>query len=111
VEAIAEIEQAAIDTDISIMPYTDIVTEFVNYIPDLMIVRNLQVTGDYVSVQFSKSSRTTTYSRSFNKLDNYFSYIGGLLGSALGIFFLLNYYSEQSYLVDIGSLILSDDNA
>jgi hypothetical protein len=80
--------------------------------PNLMMARNIQVTTDqYVSVSFSKSSTTTTYSRSFNKVDEYFSYIGGLLGSALALFFLLKSYSERSYLVDIGSMLLSNDNS
>jgi hypothetical protein len=42
----AEIEQIEIDTDISIMPYTNVVTEFVSSIPELMIARNLQITGN-----------------------------------------------------------------
>jgi hypothetical protein len=51
---------------------------------------------------------TTTYTRSFNKLDDYLSYIGGLIGSALVIFFVLNTYSERCYLIDIASNILEN---
>jgi hypothetical protein len=65
----------------------------------------------YGAVIFSKSSTTTTYTRSFNKLDDYFSYIGGFIGSALVIFFILKSYSERSYLIDIASHILSSEGS
>ena len=64
----------------------------------------------YAQVSFSKSSRSTSYTRSFDKIDTLFSYIGGLFGSALGAFFLLKSYSEKAFLMDLASKILVNEN-
>lgn len=97
----------------SIMPYTDIVTDYVTTIPSLFDARSVAVgiNNIYAEITFSKSSTTTTYTRSFAKIDDYFSYIGGLIGSSLVIFFMLKSYSERCFLIDIASVILENDNS
>ena len=58
------------------MPYTDVVMEQFISIPNLFIEKSHPVAIDkYAKVRFTKSSRTTLYTRSFNKIDNYLSYI------------------------------------
>lgn len=48
-----------------------------------------------------KSKKHITYSRSFNKIDNLFSYIGGFVGVVLLIFFILSSYSEALFTFSI----------
>ena len=111
VKASAFVEQYTIDTDVSIMPYSVQNVEYVTAIPELFTSQNVEIgsTGLYAQISFSKSSRTTTFTRSFNKIDSFFSYIGGLLGSALGAFFLLKSYSEKAFLMDLASRILVNE--
>lgn len=64
----------------------------------------------YASLTFSKSIAVSTYSRSFSKLDNFVSYIGGFVGAALVLFFLLKSYSEKAFLIDVGTLIFRGED-
>ena len=50
--------------------------------------------GQYVlDVRFNKSPKLTTYTRTFNKVDEYLSYVGGLIGTIIGLMFLLGKYN------------------
>lgn len=61
---------------------------------------------------FTKSSTSTIFTRSFNKVDDYFSYVGGLVGTVLLFFFILSGYSEKSYVIDIASEVFKpSDNS
>ena len=51
---------------------------------------------------FQKGSAKTTYNRSFNKLDNFFSYVGGLIGVVLSAMLIMNKFSELSFEINIG---------
>ena len=51
----------------------------------------------YAKIAFNKATYTTTYSRSFNKVDTYFSYVGGLIGTIIGFIFILNFYTQKAY--------------
>lgn len=94
------------------MPYTDEQVEKFIAIPNLFITKALPYLkqNNYITLKFTKSNRKTTYTRSFNKIDNYFSYIGGLVGTILLIFFLIQKYSETAYLIDISSEITITDD-
>jgi len=48
---------------------------------------------DYVKIILDKSIKTKTYIRSFNKIDNFLSYIGGLIGIFIMICFIINKYA------------------
>ena len=62
--------------------------------PDIFQTNSVTVVNDqYVKLIFVKSPIDRTYKRSFNKLDNYFSYVGGLIGTILGIIFIMNMFS------------------
>lgn len=53
-----------------------------------------QVTGDnYASFCLYKSSSSTTYQRSFNKIDTFFSYVGGLVGAIIGTMLIVQKYT------------------
>ena len=47
----------------------------------------------YVDMIIAKSSSSTTYERSFYKVDEFFSYIGGLVGVIISGMFLLASYN------------------
>lgn len=51
-----------------------------------------------------------TYDRSFNKIDNYFSYVGGLIGTILGVMIVMNSYSEKAYGISIASQLFHTDD-
>lgn len=88
------------------MPYTQYVTENVIIIPD-----NIKVTisaplaggGQLADVRLIKSTQTKTYNRSFNKVDTYFSYVGGLIGTIIGLIFIMSKYNETAYELSMAS--------
>ena len=51
----------------------------------------------YVQVVFVKSAEKFTIKRNFNKLDNYLSYVGGLIGTIIVIFITMSFYTEKAY--------------
>ena len=59
---------------------------------------------------FGASPETTTYERSFNKVDNYFSYVGGLVGTIIGLIFIMEFYTEKAYEVSIARKVMLDNN-
>lgn len=86
------------------MPYNEIQTEYVNSLPGLLSAKTKPVVGtQYASVVFDRSSVQTTYSRSFNKVDSYFSYVGGLVGTVLLLFFIMSSYSDMSFSIDMAN--------
>ena len=53
-----------------------------------------------------------TFTREFNKVDNYFSYVGGLIGTIIGFIFIMGKYTEKAYEVSIAhKLFRSDDGS
>lgn len=77
------------------MPYQDIVAENVTRVPESFTPSYyIPKTGQNLAeVLFQKSTSTSTYSRSFNKIDAYFSYVGGLVGTILGLIFIMGFYT------------------
>jgi hypothetical protein len=47
----------------------------------------------YVTVNFRKSPQLAFYNRTFQKIDEFLSYVGGLIGTVMGLFFFLNKYN------------------
>ena len=47
----------------------------------------------------------------FNKLDNYLSYVGGLIGTIIVIFITMSFYTEKAYEISIGKKLLLDDES
>jgi hypothetical protein len=67
-----------------------------------------EVKGDlYAGIYIQKSSNYITYQRQFNKIDNLFSYIGGLIGGIIGLMFIAQNYTDASYEIDIGDNLYS----
>lgn len=59
----------------------------------------------YASFFFMKSAKSTTYLRSFNKLDNFFSYVGGLVGTILGLMFVVANFTSMAYELELSERI------
>jgi hypothetical protein len=53
--------------------------------------------GTYAVITLSKASKSVTYTRNFNKLDSYLSYVGGLVGTIIGVIFIMGFYTEKAY--------------
>lgn len=92
------------------MPFTNIQTENFTVIPNRFLNTPYIVTPSrpYATVTFNKASTTTTYDRSFNKVDSYFSYVGGLIGTILGLIFILEIYTKTAYEVSISHKLFKD---
>lgn len=61
-----------------------------------------QITDDhYASFYLMKASSSTIYTRSFSKLDTFFSYVGGLVGTILGFMLIIQRFAEMSYELDL----------
>lgn len=100
------IEDYTIETDVSLLPFTQKVVESGVIIPEIFQNIAFEVTNDrYSSFFFMKSARSTTYSRSFNKLDSFFSYVGGLVGTILGFMFLVANFTSMAYELDLAERI------
>lgn len=52
-----------------------------------------------------KSSKSTSYARSFNKLDSFFSYVGGLVGTILGLMFVVVSFTSMAYELELAQRI------
>ena len=57
----------------------------------------------YVVIKWAKSPATQTSKRTFNKLDEFFAYIGGLIGFIVVLLIFLNYFSEKAYGLSLAS--------
>lgn len=110
VVANAFIQQDTIQTDVSIMPYEDILSENVTRVPESFTPSYYipKPGQNLAEILFQKSTSTSTYSRSFNKVDAYFSYVGGLVGTILGLIFIMGFYTEKAYEVSLAKKVFVD---
>ena len=68
------------------------------------------VNDKYGEIIFRKSPISRTYERSFNKIDEYFSYVGGLMGTILALIFILDFFSEKAFGASLASEVYHDDD-
>lgn len=109
--AYAYIQNDRVDTDVSLLPIPNIRTEHFKTIPDYFQTMTMSTSkGVFAEINYQKSAIKLTYTRSFNKLDEYFAYVGGLIGTILGFIFLMNAYSERAYGVSIARELFLSDN-
>lgn len=57
-----------------------------------------------------KAAKQIEAERSFQKLDQTLSYIGGLFGTLILLLLFLNLYSKYSYELDLGDCIFKENN-
>ena len=54
-----------------------------------------------------KSSASTTYVRSFNKVDQFFSYVGGLVGTILGFMLFMSNFTSMAFTLDLSQSLFT----
>jgi len=57
-----------------------------------------------------KANKKVTYYRTFNKVDTYLSYIGGLVGTLIGMIFIMGPYTEKSYEISLAKKVMKDND-
>ena len=62
-----------------------------------LIVPKAVSNGIYARFMYLKSSSSTTYKRTFNKIDEFFSYVGGLIGTILGFMVFMDKFSLMAF--------------
>ena len=62
-----------------------------------------------MTITFKSSKANATYQRSFNKIDAYFSYAGGLIG-IIGLMLIMERYNEKAYEISLGKRIFRDND-
>ena len=63
-----------------------------------------------MSIKWAKSPLTFICRRTFNKLDEFFAYVGGLIGFICVLLLVLNYFSEKAYGLSLASEVFVDEN-
>ena len=90
------IQEDVVETEESIFPfYSSVNTDKIINVPQKMdSFSQTPAPGQYVlDVRFNKSPKVTSYTRTFNKVDEYLSYVGGMIGTIIGLMFLLGKYN------------------
>ena len=59
------------------------------------------VANKLASFFMTKSGAKTTYKRSFTKIDRFFAYVGGLIGTILGFMLFMRKFSLMAFELDI----------
>jgi hypothetical protein len=96
------LEDYVIETDESLLPLSDIRIDKGLKVPHVSRLNSMDVfNGLYVSYYIQKSETKITYIRSFNKIDELFSYVGGLIGTILGFMLFMNNFTLMSFELDI----------
>jgi hypothetical protein len=98
-EAQIHIQDFTIETDQSILPYSQIKTE-----KGGMVTRNalknrytIASAESYCTFFFFKSPTSLAITRSFQKIDEVLSYLGGLFGTIAIALFIVNVYNSYSF--------------
>lgn len=89
----------SIETDHSIFPWASTSTDdgVINIEPTNSQVFSVLNTTTYAKIYLRKSSERLDVSRSFQKLDQTLSYIGGLLGTVILLLVIISLYSQFCY--------------
>ena len=66
--------------------------------------------NEYFQFYWRKSSSKVEINRTFVKLDQTLSYIGGLFGTIILLLIFLKFYSKYSYELSIGDKIFKNNN-
>lgn len=95
-----------IETDESILPTTDLSTVSGGIIGTTAIKNAYSpVTDTYATFYLYKSATSIAISRSFQKLDDVLSYIGGLFGTIIMLFFLISSYNTYKFEVNLAGYL------
>ena len=113
VSSTVSLETTTIDTDLSIMPYTEQKIENITRVTKAFHKDYSLLSGGvpFSDIVFKKSSQTTKYTREFNKVDSYLSYVGGLVGTIVTLVFFMGKYTEKAYEVSLCKKVLVDNES
>ncbi len=93
-------------TDQSILPNEDKMVESGGLITSSVLKSTYTSIKDvYGAFYIFKSSSSSIFNRSFQKLDDVFSYIGGLFGTILILFFLISAYNTYKFEINIAGYL------
>ena len=107
----AYIEEVTVQTDQSLLPTEDILEEKFISVPETFKTNSVNVAnGVYAELTYARSPVDRLYERSFNKIDNYFSYVGGLIGTIIGLIFIMGIFSEKAYSISIASYLYQNED-
>jgi hypothetical protein len=98
--AVALVQEDTIETEESIIPFiSDITKEKVLHVPRLFRSYHYipGVDQALAEIRFNKADRKVKYERHYNKIDKYLAYVGGLIGTLIGLMFILRKYNEKAY--------------
>ena len=95
------------------MPYEDINEETVIRVAETFKNSPFlpNATSHLCQVRITKSSSSVVYHRSFNKVDAYFSYVGGLVGTIIGLIFIMELYTEKAYELSLARKLFLDNDS
>lgn len=66
--------------------------------PEAINSQQIPVVNDvYAVLSFTKSPTYPVYTRSFNKVDGFLSYVGGLVSTIIILFFILSAYAGIAF--------------
>lgn len=79
--------------------------------PERFIAKVAPVVADnYAQFRFIKASNYRIYTRSFNKVDDFFSYVGGLISVIIVFFFFVGCYSAANYMIEMAGKTFQMEN-
>ena len=67
------------------------------------------VNDTYLNIRFQKSPIQRTFKRSFNKIDTFFSYVGGIIGIFIALIALFVSYSDKAFAISVASQLFVSD--
>jgi hypothetical protein len=103
----AYVQDYSITTDESILPFTDPREDSGLIITEPFKDFNFEVTNNFLARVFLyKSSTSMTFNRSFYKVDEFFSYVGGLVGVITGAMILLRAYNQANFEISLANYLL-----
>ena len=101
----------SITTDESILPFQETHTENGSMVT--LVNSNSYLLGNssdiYANLYFYRAPESYIYSRTYQKIIDTFSYIGGLLGAILILVFIVNFYNEYAYEIIFAASIYKHD--
>jgi hypothetical protein len=101
-----------VSTDVSLLPFSSEISENITRIPQPFNTQYYMKTDilPHASITFKKSGQSTKYTRTFNKIDAYLSYVGGLVGTIIGIIFIMGPYTEKAFEISLAKKLMLDND-
>jgi hypothetical protein len=103
----AYVQDYKIITDESILPFAEQREDAGLIITEPFQNLNFEVTTNFLAqLFFYKSNTLVTFNRSFYKIDEFFSYVGGLVGVITGAMILLRAYNQANFEISLARDLL-----